>query len=57
MDGAMFFAGMALAIVFMFACAIAWWTPNSRWQSQDIERGYALYCPNNGNFAWIGECE
>lgn len=57
MEGAMFLAGMALAIVFMFACAIAWWTPSSVWQSSAIERGFGLYCPNNGNFAWIGECE
>ena len=21
-----------------------------------IERGYALYCPMNGKFAWVGEC-
>jgi hypothetical protein len=38
--------------------AVAWFaTPDHLWQSQAIERGYALYCPNNGNFAWIGECE
>jgi len=24
---------------------------------QAIERGYALYCPRNGQFAWVGECE
>lgn len=21
-----------------------------------IERGYGLYCPTNGGFAWKGEC-
>ena len=26
-------------------------------QHQAIERGYALYCPRNGEFAWVGECE
>jgi hypothetical protein len=26
-------------------------------QKQAIQRGYALYCPDDGAFAWIGECE
>lgn len=26
-------------------------------QKQAIERGYALYCPADGEFAWKGECE
>lgn len=25
-------------------------------EHQAIERGYALYCPDTGNFAWKGEC-
>jgi hypothetical protein len=32
-------------------------TPNNIWQKEAVGRGYALYCPNNGNFAWKGECE
>lgn len=26
-------------------------------QKEAILRGYALYCPNDGKFAWVGECE
>ena len=26
-------------------------------KSQAIERGYALYCPTNGVWAWEGECQ
>ena len=26
-------------------------------QTQTIENGYALYCPTNGEFAWVGECQ
>ena len=26
-------------------------------ESQAIERGYALHCPADGEFAWKGECE
>ena len=25
-------------------------------EQQAIERGYALHCPKNGEFAWKGEC-
>ena len=31
--------------------------PNQLWQGQAIERGYGLYCPVDGEFAWVGECE
>lgn len=24
---------------------------------QAIDRGYASFCPNTGDFAWAGECE
>lgn len=26
------------------------------WQDEAIERGFALYCPSDGKFAWKGEC-
>jgi len=26
-------------------------------QAEAIERGYALHCPKDGRFAWIGECD
>lgn len=29
---------------------------NKTIQQQAIERGYALYCPKDGKFAWKGEC-
>lgn len=25
--------------------------------TESIERGWALYCPNDGELAWIGECD
>ena len=25
-------------------------------ETQAIERGYAIYCPVDGEFAWLGEC-
>ena len=29
----------------------------TRLQHQAIERGYALYCPITGEYAWKGECD
>lgn len=26
-------------------------------QKEVISRGYAIYCPDDGKFAWVGECE
>jgi hypothetical protein len=26
------------------------------YKAQAIERGYALYCPANGAWEWVGEC-
>ena len=30
---------------------------HDRTRAEAIERGYALHCPTNGQWAWIGECE
>lgn len=27
------------------------------YKAQAIERGYALYCPADGDWAWVGDCE
>ena len=27
------------------------------YREEAVERGYALYCPNNGNFSWVGDCD
>lgn len=32
-------------------------TVSSSYEKSAIERGYALYCPTDGNFAWKGECD
>ena len=52
--GAMFLA--ALSVV----TAIGWIstatsTPDR--EAEAIQRGYALHCPQTGDFAWKGECD
>jgi len=27
------------------------------WQKATVERGLALYCPMDGQWAWVGECK
>lgn len=48
------FLGVA---AFFLLVALPHTTPNDFWHRQAIERGYGLYCPTDGEFAWVGECE
>lgn len=27
------------------------------YRTEAIQRGHALYCPDNGKFEWVGECD
>jgi capsular polysaccharide biosynthesis protein len=27
------------------------------WRTDTVNRGLAIYCPNNGEWAWKGECD
>jgi hypothetical protein len=29
---------------------------NEDWRTDTVERGLAIYCPQDGQWAWIGEC-
>jgi len=42
----------SVALIYMSSIT----TNDEFWQSQAIERGYAIYCPSNGSFAWKEEC-
>lgn len=45
-------------LVFIFTAAAAI-VALSEWKTvraQAVERGYAVYCPETGDFAWEGEC-
>lgn len=56
-DIAFFIMGFLVSFLLTSFFFMSYWTPTSYWQSQTIQRGYALYCPTDGKFAWIGECE
>jgi hypothetical protein len=42
-----FIAGVMLATIFL----------NSTWESDLIDRGLAIYCPLDGQFAFVGGCK
>lgn len=44
-------------LVLFWLVAVPFLTPNNAWHNFAIKRGYALYCPNDGEFAWKGECK
>ena len=55
---AMFWIGAAAVIgcIILMAYIVWTWATEPDWQREAISRGLATYCPDNGEFAWIGEC-
>ena len=48
---------VALGFSSLFTINVAQERSIEEQRHQAIERGYALYCPHDGEFAWKGECE
>lgn len=53
------FTGIVVLVVGIF---ITGWsfgeiTGMGKMETQAISRGYALHCPDDGEFAWVGECD
>lgn len=53
--------GGAVFVVFLvgivIGCFVGGAFISDEWEHVTIGRGLALYCPDNGNWAWKGECE
>jgi hypothetical protein len=49
--GAIFILGLFIGAI------VCYFITSYEFEKQAISRGYALYCPTNGDFAWNGECE
>lgn len=49
------------AVVFLSGAMVGkyfqWEHTNAKWQSDLIERNLAVYCPDDGAFAFKGECK
>jgi len=53
--GSVFFAGFVIGAIVatIFTVNII----NQDWHVDLINRGYAIYCPDDGEFAYKGECD
>lgn len=51
MDG--FIIGLFVGVCFMGGFA---WLSERNWHHETVARGLAIYCPENGQWSWIGEC-
>lgn len=40
----------------LVAALVATLALNTAWHRETVARGFALYCPENGQWAWVGEC-
>lgn len=49
----MFLGGLFTAFMIMASTK----PPRVELQIEAIQRGYALHCPQTGDFAWKGECD
>jgi hypothetical protein len=46
-----------VTVAFLTIGAVTYSTGKNGVRSEAIDRGYAAYCPKNGRWAWIGECD
>ena len=40
----------------LMVAVISWGVTNNNWKRETVDRGLALYCPTDGQWAWVGEC-
>lgn len=49
--------GLLFIIVGVSGILVGAFGGHEYFERQAIDRGYALHCPDTGNFAWKGECD
>lgn len=54
-DVDIFWSGFAIGVIVGMLSGIA--VHRSDWRSETIQRGLAIYCPADGDWAWNGECD
>ena len=58
----MLFANGAEIVLIVLAAIVAaiffggMYAGSYKYKQEAVERGYALYCPDTGNFSWKDEC-
>lgn len=56
-DGDFLFAVYALMIGFLAGFFLGTVIVTDTYRPEAVSRGFALYCPDDGVFAWKGECD
>ena len=56
MDGNTAYALAAVSIFGLIALLVLNSLELDKIRTQAIERNYALYCPDTGEWSWVGEC-
>jgi hypothetical protein len=47
------FLGICFGALF---AVVSWGITNDAWERDAVDRGLALYCPMDGEWAWNGKC-
>jgi len=48
---------LALLVVLVVGMTIGVAGISNEWRRATVDRGLALYCPTDGQWAWVGECK
>lgn len=56
-DGEAIVFAIIVLVIFMIGWAGGAHVNMHGMETQAISRGYALHCPDDGKFAWVGECD
>lgn len=52
-----FIMGICSGVVFAVLAYFAFVPQTADFEEQALERGYVIYCPDNGKLNWVEECE
>lgn len=56
-DGEAIVFAIIVSVIFMIGWAGGALVNKHGMETQAVSMGYALYCPDDGKFAWVGECD
>lgn len=54
-EGNSFIAGLGIGMI--IGAIISGLAVTNEYRKSAVEHGLGMYCPDNGNFAWIGGCD
>jgi hypothetical protein len=49
--------GLGVVLGLIVGAVAFGFTVESGWRTDTVNRGLAIYCPTDGEWAWVGECK